>query len=159
MSVPCTHFDAPDHSRAPVTRGNTRHSVRTLLVALTLATPLGIMLWSARAAHWSLRCATRQNAAVPTFEAFITAWVTFVEKVTAWQGVSPLTDAFLAFRNALLTLQTTGSLPARQIVPTRPELSSPEKERKHKKIARKQGLVDQASATLHHLEQQGFAVA
>ena len=74
-------------------------------------------------------------------------------------GLSLLVDAFLAFRNALLILQTTGSLPARQIVLTRPELSSPEKERKHRKIARKQDLAYQARTTLHQLEQQGFTVA
>ena len=152
-------FDALDQSWAPVTRGNACHSVRTLAVALTLATTPGIMLWTAKVAHWSLRCATCQNAAVPTFEAFIKAWLTFVEKVTAWQGLSPLADAFLVFRNTLLTLQTTGSLPACQIVLTRPELSSPEKERKHRKIARKQELADQARTTLHWLEHQGFAVA
>ena len=83
-------YDALDQSWAPVTRGNKRHTVHTLPVALTLATPVGIMLWTARAAHWSLRCATCQNAAAPTFEAFIKALVTFVEKVAAWQGLSPL---------------------------------------------------------------------
>ena len=141
-------YDALDKSWALVTCGNKRHTVHTLLVALTRATPLGIMLWT-----------TRQNAAAPTFEAFIKAWVIFMGKVVAWQGLPPLVDAILAFRNALLTLQTTCSLPAHKIVLTRPELSSREKDRKHRKIARKQGLADPAWATLQQPEQQGLSVA
>ena len=52
---------------------------------LSVATPLGIMVWIARAAHWFLRCAVRQQLALPTHLWHLSAWIKLVEQVGGWQ--------------------------------------------------------------------------
>ena len=107
LYVCCFHamiLDVMDQAWSPVVQGNAHHTAHTLPTSLSLATHLGVMLWTARAAHWLLWCSVHWNSSVPTFENFVKIWITFVEKIANWQGLSPLTDVFLTFKNTLVTL-------------------------------------------------------
>ena len=123
-------LDVIDKCWPPVMQYTMAHSSRSLPVALLLATPMGIMLWAACAAHWALRCAVRQNMAVPTFDSFFNTWVNLVDKVAGWEGLAHLSQPFLSFKHALTLLKTGGSLPDSKIQISKPEPTTPEKERK-----------------------------
>mmetsp|Transcript_24458 Transcript_24458/g.38677 ORF Transcript_24458/g.38677 Transcript_24458/m.38677 type:complete len:262 (+) Transcript_24458:408-1193(+) len=148
-----------DQPWAPTAQGNALHTARSLPVGLSLATPIGVRLWIARASHWSLRCALRQNLSVPSFDTFLTKWITLLDLVCCWQGFSHLTDPFLSFKNKLLSFLSSGALPPTKIKVVRPEPSTPERERKRHRSDHKQQLAEGAQQVLVRLGQQGYAVA
>ena len=145
-------LDVIDKCWSPVVQGNVLHSARSLPAALSLATPLVVMLWTARAAHWSLRCAVRQHMAYPTFDAFLSTWVTLVDKVTSWEGLSQMAQAFLTFKNALILLRTSAALPTSKINVSKPKPTTPERDKKRRKMANKQCLAKKAKHVLDQLE-------
>ena len=86
---------------------------------------------------WSLsllRCAVRQNMVIPTFDSFFNTCVNLVDKVAGWEGFTHFTQPFLAFKHALILLKTGGSLPDSKIQVSKPEPTTPEKERKRRKL-------------------------
>ena len=66
-----------------------------------------------------------------------------VEIVAEWCGLSSLTNAFLAFRNSLITLQTTGALPGEKVVIQQPKPFSPKENRKKHKMENGKRLLAQ----------------
>ena len=151
--------DLFEHIWAPMVRDNKQHSFRKLPAVLTLSTPQGIMLWTARAAHCSLRCAVRQNVALASFDAFLQRRIELVDRVSGWQGLSPRADDYLSFKNVLLQFQTTGALPVEELTITRPGPTTPEREKKRHKAEHKQKLAEAARLLLEQLEGQGYSIA
>ena len=56
----------------------------------------------------------------------LSTWITLVGKVACWEGLSQLTQAFLAVKNALTLLQSGGALPSSKIQVSKPEPTTPE---------------------------------
>ena len=69
-----------------------------------------------------------------------------------------MAQAFLTFNNALILLQTSGALPTSKVQVSKPEPTTPEREKKRRKMEHKQSLAEQAKHVLDQLEQQGYNI-
>ena len=138
-------------------RDNKQDSFRKLPAVLTLSTPQGIMLWTARAAHSLLLCAVWQNVALASFDAFLQRWIELVDRPSGWQGLSHRVNDDLFFRNIVLQFETKGALPVEKVTITRPGPTTPEPEKKRHKEKHKP--VEAARLLLEQLKGQGYSIA
>ena len=95
----------------------------------------------------------------PTFEAFIKVWITVIKKVAVSNDRHRYQMRSYLFRNALSALQSNRSFLPGKLLVTRPESMSPERDKKRRRLDKKQDLAEQAPFVLNQLEQQGCVVA
>jgi len=94
-------WDLPSDSSGATTE------VTELPVAKSLKYPVGVMLWVARAAHWSLRN-TALHAARNTFDSFLNTWIERVSLVFMWEPIAHFALTTLEFHNALVPSKING---------------------------------------------------
>ena len=105
-------------------------SVESLPQAKSLQHPAGVMLWVARAAHWSVRH-TDLHEAVVTYDLFLDTWIKLVALVAIWEPLAKFSQAILEFYHALQALKLNGVLVHTKIQVAAPqEPSRPQKKQK-----------------------------
>ena len=151
-------FDSLEKCWAPVTQGGVRYNVRCIPTVLSSSTPLGIMVWVARAAHWSLRNSLLRGGQ-PSSEAFLTVWTKTIQVVALWEPLQRFSGVFQQFHSSLLQ-DDHGSLITHQIVYLPNEsLLEEHKEKKRRCIARKQELAAEAPRVIKQKEGDGHLLA
>ena len=82
---------------------------RTLLLQLSFKEPVGIMRWTAQAAHWSFRNSLVQGG-TGSYDGFLSVWIKFIALLSLWEPLSRFSGVFIQFHNALYHLASQGSL-------------------------------------------------
>ena len=91
------------------------YTSRTLPTELSFKEPLGIMVWAAQAAHWSLRNSLIRGG-LPSYDQFLMIWIKFVSFMISWEPLSAFSDVFSQFHKALGSLSLRGILITAKIV-------------------------------------------
>ena len=131
-------------------------NVRSIPMTLSFSHPLGIMVWTARAAHWTMLNSLLKGG-MPTFATFLTVWMRTRESVASWEPLSNFLAVFMHSCRSHLLHQ--GSLITHTIV-YQPDLQAAEekRERRKQKVARKQESASVAMQVIQHKEIEGYVL-
>ena len=86
-------FDTLDKCWEPVVVYYRSHAARSIPLQHTFSTPLGIMLWSALAAHWSF-CNSLIKRGVGSYGRFLSIWIKFIALLAVWEPLSRYSEVF-----------------------------------------------------------------
>ena len=151
-------FDTLDKCWDTVVADNKPHAARSLPLQTTFSTPLGIMMWTALAAHWSFRNSLIRGG-IGSYDGFLSVWIKFVALLAVWEPISRYSDVFWQFHKSLSHLLTQGSLITTKICFEPSEHEREERARKRsKKMERKHELAVLAREEIASLQQQGYVV-
>mmetsp|Transcript_101824 Transcript_101824/g.175762 ORF Transcript_101824/g.175762 Transcript_101824/m.175762 type:complete len:396 (-) Transcript_101824:142-1329(-) len=106
---PLIHATIEKCLELPEDSQNKKVRVTDLPVAKSLKHPSGVMLWVARAAHWSVRNSALHGARI-AFDFFLETWIKLVSLVAVWELLAHLALAMLEFHSALIALKNNGVL-------------------------------------------------
>ena len=134
------------------------HAARSIPLQHTFSTPLGLMLWTALAAHWSF-CTSLIKGGVSSYDGLMPIWIKLIALLAVWEPLSRYSEVFLQFHKSLSHLLTHGSLITTNICFEPAEHESEELARKHsKKIACKHEFAVLAREEIAQLKQQGYVL-
>ena len=102
-------FDSLEKCWEPFVHKGQTFNIRAIPDLLSFSHPLGVMVWVARSAHWSLRNSLAQGG-VPAFDSFLTIWGKMVHVVSQWEPLSKFGEVFTLFHTSLMHLLNHGSL-------------------------------------------------
>ena len=137
---------------------NKPHAARSLPLPTTFSTPLGIMMCTALAAHWSFHNSLIRGG-IGSYDGFLSVWIKFVALLTVWEPISWYSDVFWQFHKSLSHLLTQGSLITTKICFEPSEHEREERARKRSiKMERKHELAALAREEIASLQQQGHVI-
>ena len=93
-------FDTLEKCWPPFSHAGRQYNMRAIPPVFSFSHPVGIMVWAAQAAHWSLRNSLRRGGH-PTFEAFLTIWGKIIHLLSQWEPMSKFSDIFMRFHSSL----------------------------------------------------------
>ena len=148
-------FDSLEKCWEAVAHNCVQYNLRSIPVAISFLCPQGIMLWAARAAHWTLHNSTLPGD-VPTFDMFLTIWTRTVQVVASWEPLGHYSAVFLQFHSSLSHLLYHGSLISHAIAYQLDQLLVEERhEAKGRKVTRKQELASEALELIRKQKSEG----
>ena len=130
----------------------------TLPRHLSFSEPLGIMTWTAQAAHCSMRNSLLCGG-LPSYESFLSIWIKFVALMCIWEPLQRYFEVFSQFHVALASVQSKGTLIVTKIVYTpSPEEDEARAAKRQKKVDKKAVLARPVQEKIQQLIHNGYTI-